>query len=325
MAIRSGALDPPTGSVYAGLAVSLPTSLLPAPLLVWVGGSLLCVRALLGVAAHAPGPSAQRFGGVVAGVVGRSIRRRSRDLAGGVIGVGLVVGFGTSLALFAGTYDEAKSADARFALGSDLRITPSVLATTRLDASDASMFLVPGCAGGVARRVRPRERGADRTAQPAAREPRGDRPGEHRRGRPAARRGVRGRERGRHDGCLRTRPARGAHRRRDRGRPLGRRRGPGRDHPRARYQARGPRALPCLGPLRTLPRDARGREPDRAPRPVHGDHRPAARRSLPRERRRSEQRGPDASDAGTDCRTRRQYAHPRGHHRHDRRRRTSRA
>jgi putative ABC transport system permease protein len=144
VAIRSGALDPPTGSVYAGLAISLPTSLLPAPLLVWVGGSLLCVRALLGVAAHAPGPSAQRFGGVVAGVVSRSIRRRSRDLAGGVIGVGLVVGFGTSLALFAGTYDEAKAADARFALGSDLRITPSVLATTRLAANDGSMFLVPG-------------------------------------------------------------------------------------------------------------------------------------------------------------------------------------
>jgi putative ABC transport system permease protein len=144
IAIRSGALDPPTGSVYAGIAISLPTSLLPAPLLVWVGGSLLCVRALLGVAAHAPGLSAQRFGGVVIGVVGRSIRRRSRDLAAGIIGVGLVVGFGTSLALFAGTYDEAKAADARFALGSDLRITPSVLATTRLDANDASMFLVPG-------------------------------------------------------------------------------------------------------------------------------------------------------------------------------------
>jgi len=143
-AVRGGALEPPAGSVYAGLAVTLPASLLPAPVLVWLGGVLLCVRGLLAVAVHAPGPSRGRFGPVVRGLAGRSMRRRAVELAAGVVGVGLVVAFGTGLALFASTYDAAKSADTTFALGADLRITPSVLATHRPAADDASSFLVPG-------------------------------------------------------------------------------------------------------------------------------------------------------------------------------------
>ncbi len=143
-AVRRGALEPPTGSVYEGLAVALPASLLPAPLLAWLGGLLLCVRGILAIAAHAPGPSQGRFGSVVRGLATRSMRRRAPDLAGGIIGVGLVVAFGIGLALFAGTYDAAKAADTRFALGADIRITPSVLATHRPDAAAASSFLVPG-------------------------------------------------------------------------------------------------------------------------------------------------------------------------------------
>jgi putative ABC transport system permease protein len=146
VAIRRGALDPPTGSVYEGLAITLPVSLLPAPLLAWLGGLLLCVRSLMAIASHAPGPSRQRVGAVIRGITSRSLRRRSSDLAGGILGLGLVVAFGASLALFAATYDEAKAADTRFALGSDLRITPSVLGTACPDASDAATFLVPGVA-----------------------------------------------------------------------------------------------------------------------------------------------------------------------------------
>lgn len=143
-ALRSGALEPPAGSVYAGLAVTLSASLLPPPLLVWLGGLLLCVRGLLAFASHAPGPSRSRFGGVVTGLAGRSMRVRAIDLAGGVVGVGLVVAFGTGLALFAGTYDAAKADDARFALGGDIRITPSVLATHRPVADDGTSFHVTG-------------------------------------------------------------------------------------------------------------------------------------------------------------------------------------
>jgi putative ABC transport system permease protein len=146
IAIRRGALDPPMGSVYEGLAISLPASLLTAPILVWLGGVLLCVRALSAIASHAPGSPRGRFGAVVPGISSRSVRRRSGELGGAILGLGLVVAFGVGLALFAATYDAAKAADTRFSLGADLRITPSVLGTARLDAADASTFLVPGVA-----------------------------------------------------------------------------------------------------------------------------------------------------------------------------------
>jgi putative ABC transport system permease protein len=142
-AVRRGALDPPAGSVYAGIAISLPTSLLAIPLLAWIGGGLLCVRSLVAASSHAPVP-VDHFGPVVRGISTRSLRRRAVDLTGGILGLGLVVAFGTGLAVFAATYDRAKAADVRFTLGSDLRITPSVLATRRPGADDASMFLVPG-------------------------------------------------------------------------------------------------------------------------------------------------------------------------------------
>ena len=145
-AIRRGALDPPTGSVYAGIGISLPTNLLSIPVLAWVGGVLLCVRLVVAIAPQAPVPT-HHFGRVVLGVSSRSLRRRAIDLTGGILGLGLVVAFGTGLALFAATYDAAKDADARFVLGSDIRITPSVLATSRPGADDASGFLVPGVAG----------------------------------------------------------------------------------------------------------------------------------------------------------------------------------
>jgi putative ABC transport system permease protein len=147
VAIRRGALDPPTGSVYAGLAVSLPSGLLPAPLIVWVGGLLLCVRAMLAILAHAPAPSSRHFGKVVPGISSRGLRRRSGDLASGIVGLGLVVSFGIGLALFAATYDAAKVADARFVVGADLRITPSVLRADRPDASYAAALTVPGVSG----------------------------------------------------------------------------------------------------------------------------------------------------------------------------------
>ena len=144
VAIRRGALDPPVGSVYAGLAISLPTQLLPAPLIVWVGGLLLCVRAMLGIVSHTPTPSNRRFGAIVPGISSRGLRRRSGDLASGIVGLGLVVALGVSLGLFASTYQTTKAADARFALGADLRITPSVLSADRPDASYASVLTVPG-------------------------------------------------------------------------------------------------------------------------------------------------------------------------------------
>lgn len=144
VALRTGALNPPSGSVYSGVAISLPSRLLLTPLVAWVGGLLLFVRLPLAIASRAPAPSTHPFGPVIGGIVSRSVRRRPWALASGIIVLGLVVAFGTSLAIFGATYDAAKAADSRFVVGSDLRITPSVLGAGSHPRSFASELTVAG-------------------------------------------------------------------------------------------------------------------------------------------------------------------------------------
>lgn len=147
IALRSGAFDAPPGSVYEGRAVSLPSYLLLAPLVAWFGGTFLAVRVFETLASRFPLPPAPRFGSLVGGTLRRSVRRRSWALATGVLGVGLVVAFGTSLLIFAATYDGAKAADSRFVVGSDIRVTPSVLSPRAHPASYSSKLRVAGVSG----------------------------------------------------------------------------------------------------------------------------------------------------------------------------------
>lgn len=144
VALRSGAFDAPAGSVYAGQAVSLPSRLLLAPMIAWVAGTLLFVRVFHALASRLPLPAPPRFGRPVGGTLGRSVRRRSWALAGGVVGVGLVIAFGTSLAIFTATYDEAKAHDSRFVVGSDIRLTPNVLDPRPHPTGMARRLRVPG-------------------------------------------------------------------------------------------------------------------------------------------------------------------------------------
>jgi putative ABC transport system permease protein len=144
IALRTGAFDAPAGSVYEGRAVSLPSHLLLAPVGAWVAGVLLSVRLFDAVASRVHVPAPPRFGAPVWGSLARSVRRRSWSLAGGVVAVGLVVAFGTSLVIFTSTYDAAKAADARFLVGSDLRVTPSVLSSRPHPPSFAAELRVPG-------------------------------------------------------------------------------------------------------------------------------------------------------------------------------------
>jgi len=146
VALNTGAFDAPPGSVYNGRAVSLPSYLLLAPAVAWFGGILLCARAIHAVAAHVPLPAAPRFGPLIRGTLGRSLRLRSWTLATGAVGVGLVLALGTALAMFTATYDTAKSADARFNVGSDIRVTPSVLSTRPHPESFAAALRVDGIA-----------------------------------------------------------------------------------------------------------------------------------------------------------------------------------
>ena len=146
VALKTGAFDALPGSVYNGRAISLPSYLLLAPAVAWFGGILVCARVIHAIAARVPVPAAPRFGPLLRGTLGRSLRLRSWTLATGAVGVGLVLALGTALAMFTATYDAAKSADARFNVGSDIRVTPSVLSTRPHPESFAARLRVNGVA-----------------------------------------------------------------------------------------------------------------------------------------------------------------------------------
>jgi putative ABC transport system permease protein len=147
IAVRAGAFDAPAGSVSTGEATSLPSHLLLLPLMAWFAGTLFSVRAFEGIATRLPVAAAPRFGPLVSGILSRSLRRRPRALVTGIVGVGLVTAFGTGLAVFAATYDAAKAADAKFTVGSNVRVTPSPLSHRGHPASYASELRVPGVFG----------------------------------------------------------------------------------------------------------------------------------------------------------------------------------
>jgi putative ABC transport system permease protein len=115
-----------------------------APLIAWFAGMLLAVRVVMAITSRLPVPTAPRFGSVIGGNLARSLRRRGWALGSGMIAVGLVVAFGVSLAMFAAVYDDSKAADSRFTVGSDVRVTPSVLSRRPHPPSFASQLEVPG-------------------------------------------------------------------------------------------------------------------------------------------------------------------------------------
>jgi putative ABC transport system permease protein len=114
------------------------------PLLAWAGGVLLGARLLLALATRLRLPAPPGFGAPVGGLLKRSVRRRPWELAAGVVALGLVVAFGTSLRAFIATYDEAKRADARFVVGSDLRVSAGASGALPRTAGAASQLRVGG-------------------------------------------------------------------------------------------------------------------------------------------------------------------------------------
>jgi putative ABC transport system permease protein len=133
----------PTGS--EGQAVSLSFYALLTPLLAWLGGTLLGARLALGMVARLPDRRHGRFGRLVGGTLSRSVRRRSPALGAGVIAVSLAVAFGTSLAIFAASYEAEQQLGARFVVGSDMRVTPSAL--SRQPGTFSRQLQVPGVSG----------------------------------------------------------------------------------------------------------------------------------------------------------------------------------
>jgi putative ABC transport system permease protein len=132
LAVRAHAFEGTPGSVYDGRGVELDLWLLALPVGVWLTGSLLSGRVFAGVLAGLPTRSA-RFPRLVRGLLARSLRRRSWAAAGGMIVVALILGAATSITAFTASYDRAKAADARFTLGSDIRVTPPATGAQRQD------------------------------------------------------------------------------------------------------------------------------------------------------------------------------------------------
>ena len=85
-----------------------------------------------------------RFGRPLRGLLTRSIRRRSWAAASAVIMVGLIVALGTSVASFSASYNQAKARDARFVVGSDVRVTPAPISALDHPPQYAEQLEVPG-------------------------------------------------------------------------------------------------------------------------------------------------------------------------------------
>lgn len=142
IALRTGAFEGVAGSVYNGRAVSLRMHLVVVPVGVWIAGVLLLARVVERLFSRLP--SLPRFGRPLWGILTRSVRRRSWAAAGGVIVVGLIFALGTSVASFTASYNRAKAADARFVVGSDVRVTPSPTSTVEHPPQFATALDVPG-------------------------------------------------------------------------------------------------------------------------------------------------------------------------------------
>ncbi|MDQ6934358.1 MAG: ABC transporter permease [Actinomycetota bacterium] len=148
LALRLGAFNVPPGSVYAGQSVSLPLQLLAPPIVAWLAGTLLIASIMQSATARAASsrtsPSLNRL---LSGVLWRSITRRLGAMTDGVVAAGLVVGLGAALACFTTVYDNAKVVDARFQLGSDIRLIPNPTGGDPHPTSLAARFRVDGVGG----------------------------------------------------------------------------------------------------------------------------------------------------------------------------------
>ncbi len=140
IALRLNAFSGQPGSVYFGRSVQLNLILLLLPLGVWLSGSLIVARVTgAGLTRLRPASSAD-LGRPTAGLLRRSIGRRPWAISTGAIVMSLIVGLSVSLAAFTASYDAAKAADARYANGSDIKITPSPTANRAYAADDADVF-----------------------------------------------------------------------------------------------------------------------------------------------------------------------------------------
>ena len=144
LAIRANAFDGAAGSVYFGRAVELNVSLLVLPVAVWLTGSLLAARLVGALLGRTQPRSTSAIGRPLPSLYRLSIGRRPWAIANGVFVVSLIVALATCLTAFTASYEAAKARDARYATGSDIRITPTPTSQRTYAAKDAGLFLTDG-------------------------------------------------------------------------------------------------------------------------------------------------------------------------------------
>ena len=143
-AIRTDAFAGNPGSVYFGRSVELNLTLLVLPLAVWITGSLIAARLIGGTLGRTAPASTPQIGTPAPALARRSIGRRPWAITNAAIVAALIVGLATSLGAFTASYDQAKTNDARYANGADIRITPSPTSDRTYTIDDTSTLATPG-------------------------------------------------------------------------------------------------------------------------------------------------------------------------------------
>ncbi|MBA3687885.1 MAG: ABC transporter permease [Chloroflexi bacterium] len=124
--------------------VTLALTSFLAPLLFWVGGTLLLLRAT-SWSLRRSGRIAKVLGcllGPGGDLAGRSLVARATAASRAIVVLALAVGFATSVLIFDATYRQQQRVDAQLSLGADLKATPSQSAT----ASAVKQLAGPGVA-----------------------------------------------------------------------------------------------------------------------------------------------------------------------------------
>lgn len=119
-------------------AVSLGVYAFLGPLLFWLGAAVL-VRRVAGWLLARP---SRGWRGALGGLAARSLRRRAGRSAAAALLLVLAVSFGVASTVFGATFDASRRADARYLIGSDLRVTPALVEPQ--PATFAERLRVPG-------------------------------------------------------------------------------------------------------------------------------------------------------------------------------------
>ena len=129
--------------------LSLSVYMFAAPALLWIGATLLLVRARGRAIGWIAGRAGRTGGDGLLGFLLASASRRGASINRGLVLVGLLLAFGVQLSVFAATYAQQASVDAQLTIGADVAVTaapgkaaglartvaavPGVAATTAVD------------------------------------------------------------------------------------------------------------------------------------------------------------------------------------------------